>query len=127
MKPYIGLGAQLKKRGLLVAFAVFFVVVSLNTDAFLSVGNMLDVLRQVSITGMIAIGTTFVVLTGRLDLSVGSMLTLLTVLLVDQHNYIGPFWAILVTLLAAVALGAFNGLLVGYLKLNALIVISRNS
>lgn len=122
MKPYIGLIAQLKKRGLLVAFAVFFIVVALNTDAFLSVGNILDVLRQVSITGMIAIGTTFVVLTGRLDLSVGSMLTLLTVVLVDQHNYVGPFLAILVTLLAAVALGAFNGLLVGYLKLNALIV-----
>ncbi|AGI69346.1 putative sugar ABC transporter permease protein [Octadecabacter antarcticus 307] len=122
MKPYIGLIAQLKKRGLLVAFAVFFMVVALNTDAFLSVGNILDVLRQVSITGMIAIGTTFVVLTGRLDLSVGSMLTLLTVVLVDQHNYVGPFLAILVTLLAAVALGAFNGLLVGYLKLNALIV-----
>tara|TARA_B110000285_G_C15139229_1_gene629506 strand:+ start:1854 stop:2816 length:963 start_codon:yes stop_codon:yes gene_type:complete len=112
----------LKKSGLLVAFAVFLGAVSLTSDAFLSVGNILDVLRQVSITGMIAIGTTFVVITGRLDLSVGSMLTLLTVLLVDQHNQVGPLLAIVLTLAAAIALGAFNGLLVGYLKLNALIV-----
>jgi ribose transport system permease protein len=122
MEAFSGLIVQLKRNGLVVAFALFLAVVALNADAFLSLGNILDVLRQVSITGMIAIGTTFVVITGRLDLSVGSMLTLLTVLLVDQHNQVGPFAAIIITLLAAIALGAFNGLLVGYLKLNALIV-----
>ncbi len=122
MESFSELIVQLKRHGLIVAFALFLAVVALNTDAFLSLGNILDVMRQVSITGMIAIGTTFVVITGRLDLSVGSMLTLLTVLLVDQHNQVGPFAAIIITLLAAVALGAFNGLLVGYLKLNALIV-----
>lgn len=117
-----GLTALVKKHGLIVAFAIFLVVVSVSADGFLSVGNMLDVLRQVSITGMIAIGTTFVVITGRLDLSVGSMLTLLTVILVDQHNQVGPLAALLVTIAAAIAIGAFNGFLVGYLKLNALIV-----
>jgi ribose transport system permease protein len=80
----------LKKSSLLLAFAVFLGAVSLSMDSFLSIKNILDVLRQVSITGMIAIGTTFVVITGRLDLTVGSMLTLLTVLLVDQHNQVGP-------------------------------------
>ena len=122
MELLSGLTRQLKKNGLLVAFGLFLGTVALSTDAFLSVGNILDVLRQVSITGMIAVGTTFVVITGRLDLSVGSMLTLLTVLLVDQHNQVGPLAAIIITVAAAVALGAFNGLLVGYLKLNALIV-----
>jgi ribose/xylose/arabinose/galactoside ABC-type transport system permease subunit len=116
-----GFVALIKKHGLIVAFAIFLVVVSLSADGFLSVGNMLDVLRQVSITGMIATGTTFVVITGRLDLSVGSMLTLLTVILVDQHNQVGPLAALLVTIAAALAIGAFNGFLVGYLKLNALI------
>jgi len=122
MESISGVISQLKKHGLLVAFTVFLAAVALSTDAFLSVGNILDVLRQVSITGMIAIGTTFVVITGRLDLSVGSMLTLLTVVLVDQHDHVGPLLAIIIMLTTAVALGAFNGLLVGYLKLNALIV-----
>ena len=56
--------ALIKKHGLITAFAIFLAIVSVSADGFLSVGNILDVLRQVSITGMIAIGTTFVVITG---------------------------------------------------------------
>lgn len=116
------LNAMLRRHGLVLAFLVFLVGVALNTDAFLTPGNILDVLRQVSITGMMALGVTFVVLTGRLDLSVGSMLTLLTVIVVDQHNISGPFPAIVMTLIAGLVIGAFNGLLIGFVRLNALIV-----
>jgi ribose/xylose/arabinose/galactoside ABC-type transport system permease subunit len=112
----------IRRHGLILAFLVFLAIVALNADAFLTPGNILDVLRQVSITGMIALGVTFVVLTGRLDLSVGSLLTLLTVIVVDQHNAAGPFPAIVMTLGAGIAIGAFNGLLVGFVGLNALIV-----
>ncbi|MBK5933569.1 ribose transport system permease protein/putative xylitol transport system permease protein [Rhodovulum imhoffii] len=112
----------LRRHGLLLAFLVFLAVVAVNAEAFLTPGNILDVLRQVSITGMMALGVTFVVLTGRLDLSVGSLLTLLTVIVVDQHNISGPFPAIVMTLLAGAAIGAFNGLLIGFVGLNALIV-----
>jgi len=96
--------------------------VAVTADAFLTVGNILDVMRQVSITGMIAVGVTFVVISGRFDLSVGSMLTLLTVIVVDQHNAIGPAAAILLTIMVGLLVGAFNGMLVGVFKLNALIV-----
>ncbi|MDU8944136.1 ABC transporter permease [Ovoidimarina sediminis] len=112
----------LRRHGLVMAFLLFLAVVALNAEAFLTPGNILDVLRQVSITGMMALGVTFVVLTGRLDLSVGSMLTLLTVIVVDQHNVAGPFPAIVMTILAGLAIGAVNGLLVGFAGLNALIV-----
>ena len=112
----------LRRHGLLVAFALFLAGVAITADGFLTPGNILDVLRQVSITGMIALGVTFVVVAGRLDLSVGSMLTLLTVIVVDQHNVVGPAAAIAITLAAGLAIGAWNGLLVGYLRLNALIV-----
>lgn len=114
--------ALVQKHGLIVAFLLFLVVVSLSSPSFLTIGNILDVIRQVSITGMIAIGVTFVVITGRLDLSVGSMLTLLTVLVVDQHNQIGPGFAIILTLIAGTMIGMANGYLVGFLKLNSLIV-----
>ncbi|WP_422073697.1 ABC transporter permease [Tranquillimonas rosea] len=112
----------LQRHGLILAFGLFLAGVALGNDAFLTPGNILDVLRQVSITGLIALGVTFVVVTGRLDLSVGSMLTLLTVIVVDQHNTLGSGLAILCTLLAGLAIGAWNGLLVGYLGFNALIV-----
>ncbi len=112
----------LRRHGLLLAFGVFLLGVAVNAEAFLTAGNILDVLRQVSITGAMAIGVTFVVLTGRLDLSVGSALTLLTVIMVDQHNVSGPFPAIVMTFGAGALIGAFNGLLVGFVGLNALIV-----
>lgn len=112
----------LRRHGLILAFGLFLAVVAVTADGFLTLGNVLDVLRQVSITGMIALGVTFVVITGRLDLSVGSMLTLLTVLVVDQHNVAGAGAAVATTLVAGLALGAVNGVLVGVLRLNALIV-----
>jgi len=116
------IGALLRRHGLLLGFGVFLLGVALSADAFLSPGNILDVLRQVSITGVMAVGVTFVVITGRLDLSIGSMLTLLTVIVVDQHNSVGPLLAILITLGAGVLIGAVNGALVGLVGLNALIV-----
>ncbi|WP_093973009.1 ABC transporter permease [Boseongicola aestuarii] len=112
----------LRRHGLVLAFLIFLAMVAVNAEAFLTPGNILDVLRQVSITGMMALGVTFVVLTGRLDLSVGSLLTLLTVIVVDQHNIVGPFPAIVMTIGAGVLVGAFNGFLVGFIGLNALIV-----
>ncbi len=114
--------ALLRRHGLILAFGLFLAGVAATADGFLTPGNILDVLRQVSITGMIALGVTFVVITGRLDLSVGSMLTLLTVFVVDQHNVSGAAGAVLLTLLAGLALGAVNGVLVGLVRLNALIV-----
>ncbi len=112
----------LRRHGLILAFVLFLAGVAVTADGFLTAGNILDVLRQVSITGMIALGVTFVVITGRLDLSVGSMLTLLTVFVVDQHNASGAGAAVGLTLLAGLALGAVNGVLVGLVRLNALIV-----
>ncbi|MGH1477518.1 MAG: ABC transporter permease [Geminicoccales bacterium] len=114
--------AFLQRHGLIVAFGLFLAAVAMSAPSFLTVGNILDVVRQVSITGLIAIGVTFVVISGRLDLSVGSMLTLLTVIVVDQHNAIGPAGAILIVIAAGLVLGAWNGLLVGFVGLNALIV-----
>jgi ribose transport system permease protein len=117
-----GTAGILRHSGLWLGFALFMAIVALNAPGFLGKGNLLDVLRQVSITGTIALGVTFVVIAGRLDLSVGSGLTLLTIIVVDQHNHAGPLGAILLALSGGLAIGAWNGLLVGLLRFNALIV-----
>ena len=111
-----------REQGILIAFAVFMAVVALNSSSFLTGDNVLSVLRQVSITGIMALGVTFVVICGRLDLSVGSALSLATVLVVDLHDKIGPAPAILTALAAGVVVGAVNGILVGFMRLNSLIV-----
>lgn len=112
----------LKEQGILIAFLILLIGMSFASDRFLTSDNVLSVIRQVSIVGTIALGVTFVVIGGNLDLSVGSMLSLTTVLVVDLHDKIGPAPAILITFLVALFVGAVNGGLVGFLRLNSLIV-----
>ena len=112
----------LRDQGILVAFIVLMVVMSLSIDRFATSENLLAVIRQVSILGTIALGVTFVVIGGNLDLSVGSMLSLITVLVVDLHDKIGPGPAIAVALVVALLAGAVNGTRVGIFRLNSLIV-----
>lgn len=112
----------LGKHGILLAFILCMMIFSLTTDRFLSTSNLLTVLMQVSIMGTIALGVTFVVIGGNLDLSVGSLLSFATVLVVDLHDKVGPAQAILLTIVFTLLIGAINGTLVGYLKLNSLIV-----
>jgi ribose transport system permease protein len=110
------------RQGILIAFIIFLIGFSLFSDRFMTSSNVMSVLRAVSIIGVIALGVTFVVIAGNLDLSVGSMLSFATVLVVDLHDKIGPGPAILTMMIATLALGAINGLLVGFVGLNSLIV-----
>jgi ribose transport system permease protein len=113
---------MLARQGILVAFVVALVAFSFASDRFMTADNVMTVVRQASIVGTIALGVTFVVIAGNLDLSVGSLLSFATVLVVDLHDKIGPGGAIMVMFAATLAVGAINGLLVGFLRLNSLIV-----
>jgi ribose transport system permease protein len=113
---------SLRQQGILYAFVLFLLGVAIAYPTILSAGNVLTVLRQVSIIGVMALGVTFVVIAGQLDLSVGSLLSLTTVMVVNLHDQVGPLLAIVIMLGAAAAIGSVNGLLVGYFRLNSLIV-----
>ena len=67
-------------------------------------------------------GMTFVIIGGNFDLSVGSLLSLCSVICIDLHDKIGPIPAILVTLVVGMASGVVTGYLCGYLRLNSMIV-----
>ena len=69
-----GITSLLRRFGLVVAFAVLVAALSFLSDSFLTVSNLLNIARQVSINAIIAAGMTFVILTGGIDLSVGSVL-----------------------------------------------------
>ena len=66
-------GRVLAAQGILIAFIVFMVVFTIANPKFLSVDNVLSVIRSSAILGVMALGVTFVVISGNLDLSVGSM------------------------------------------------------
>jgi ribose transport system permease protein/putative xylitol transport system permease protein len=112
----------LAKQGILIAFAIFMIAFTLANAKFLTVDNLFSVARSSAILGVMALGVTFVVISGNLDLSVGSMMSFSTIVVLDLHDQIGPALAIPAMFAMTLALGALIGFLVGYLRLNSLIV-----
>ncbi|MEZ5823535.1 MAG: ABC transporter permease [Geminicoccaceae bacterium] len=112
----------LARQGILVAFALFMIGFTLANERFLDPDNIMGVVRSSAILGVMALGVTFVVISGNLDLSVGSMMSFSTIVVLDLHDRIGPELAIPAMFLMTLFLGAVIGFLVGYLKLNSLIV-----
>ena len=96
----------LSQYAIFVALAVECVVLAIATDSFLTANNLTNVIRQNAFPAIIAAGMTFVILTGGIDLSVGSVVALSGVLCADAivHGWSIP---------AAVLLGIATGLVVG--------------
>ena len=116
------IGSFLARQGILVAFVIFMIGFTLANQRFLDPDNIMGVVRSSAILGVMALGVTFVVISGNLDLSVGSMMSFSTIVVLDLHDKIGPTMAIPAMFAMTLLLGAFIGFLVGYLKLNSLIV-----
>ena len=105
----------------IVLLIVLMCAAAIVTPAILSVGNILLMLRQYAALGIMAIGVTFVVLCGRLDVSIGSLASLMVVVTITLHDILGPGVSVLVALATAILIGAVNGYLVAYLRLSSLI------
>jgi len=115
-------GTFLAKQGILIAFAIFMIGFALANQRFIQIDNIAGVMRSSAILGVMALGVTFVVIGGNLDLSVGSMMSFSTIVVLDLHDKLGPALAIPAMFALTLLLGAFIGFLVGYLRLNSLIV-----
>ena len=105
------------KYGPLFALVVLFVISSIASPYFLKPRNLTNIMRQISYTGIIALGMTFVITSGGIDLSVGSMTGLVGGLtLITLNNFGGGFFAIIFTVIIGLGYGflagAFNGLVI---------------
>lgn len=91
-------------------FAIIVAAVAVWVPSFFQAANLLNVGRQASITGVIAIGMTFVILTAGIDLSVGSVLAVsgVTVALMIRAG-VSPIVAVFCALIAGIVVGVFNG------------------
>jgi ribose/xylose/arabinose/galactoside ABC-type transport system permease subunit len=93
-----------------------FIVLAVITRTFFTTSNLLNVLRQISINGILAIGMTFVVLTGGIDLSVGSIVAFCGIvsagLIRDARMPVLP--VVVISLLIGIAMGVFNGYFVAF-------------
>jgi ribose transport system permease protein len=112
-----------KYLGILIALAFLFTVFAINSSAFCTYANLINVLRQVSINTIIACGMTYVILLGGIDLSVGSLIGVSGCLCVWMAvNGVPIGWAIIGGIAVTTLFGFANGLIIAKAKLPPFIV-----
>jgi ribose transport system permease protein len=112
------LSAQMGSQTVWVLLAVIAACIFLSfaTDSFATTKNLYNITRNVTFVAIIALGMTVVIISGGIDLSVGSTLCLCSmVLAVTMHAGYGIGTGIAASLATALAIGAFNGVLIAYL------------
>lgn len=113
-----------ENAGILIGFAIICVIISIMNSDFLSMQNLLNVLRQVSTNAFIAIGMTLVIILAGIDLSVGSIMALSGVVTGGLIAFSGvPMWlAVIAGLLIGILFGLINGYFTAYKYMPAFIV-----
>jgi ribose/xylose/arabinose/galactoside ABC-type transport system permease subunit len=114
---------------LLINFSIwFFLIIMITLTGFLSkefltINNIMNIFREAVIVGMIAIGMSFVVISGCFDLSSGAILGLCAIVAIRMNPLApaGTILAVIVPVFVGALFGFLTGLLVGYLKMNAFI------
>ncbi len=117
-----------KFKGFIREQAIFLILIVLiaimsivRTDTFFTVPNLLNILRQVTVLGIVSCGATMVLIGGNLDISMGSTLSLCMVVSMLMQPK-GLIISISLTILAGMTVGFINGFIVGKLGANSLIV-----
>lgn len=108
----------LRDLGILPVLVIIVALFSLATNTFMSTNNLVNILRQASINIVLAVGMTMVILTGGIDLSVGSILATTAVIgVMTSLNPVFQGASVVFPLLAGLVIGLINGVLVAYVKL----------
>lgn len=112
----------LKNYGMILGFFILCVIISFITPNFLTKNNIINLLRQSSIIGVIATGMTFVIISGNFDISVGKIAavggTIIMSLLANGYSFITALGA---AFLAGIVIGIINGFAVAVIKIPSLI------
>jgi len=103
----------IQKLGPLLGLLLIIIIISIMSPSFLTATNIFNVLRQVSVSALIAFGMTFVILTGGIDLSVGSTLALTGAISAGMlASGMDPLLSMLIGLVLGAILGAVNGVII---------------
>ncbi|MEF2070399.1 sugar ABC transporter permease [Consotaella aegiceratis] len=124
-QQFASLFSRYKVLSLLAVIAVIWLLFGWQTDgAFLSARNFSNLLRQMAITGMLASGMVFVIISGEIDLSVGSLLGVLggVAAILDVIYGFPVVLTIIVVIALGLAAGLFNGWWVAYRGVPSFIV-----
>lgn len=115
---------QKKETGVFIALIALILFFSLTSDVFMSAKNWLNILRQISLLGIMSVGMTMVIVSGEFDLSVGSTFGMSAMMIGTFATILGfPIWiSIILGLASGLAVGLANGVLVTYGKIPSFIV-----
>jgi ribose transport system permease protein len=111
----------LREYGIILAFLVVFIILSLLSPAFFTIRNMLNVLDQSAQVGLVALGATVTIIGGGFDLSSGAIFALsgTTAAFIALQGY--PGLGLIAGILVGLILGAINGGLIAGLRLNSFV------
>ena len=109
---------RMRDFGILFALVLLFAVLSLTSSVFLTTTNLLNILEQWAPTGIMALGGTFVLITGGFDLSIGAIFTMSSIVAVIVSNAVDPAVGVLAGVACGAACGIGNGLMATYGKMN---------
>ncbi len=115
------IGSFLQQQGALIMLLVVCILGFIRYEAFLTPENLLNVVRQNSMLGLIALGMTFVILTGGIDLSVGALLAVAGVIAANLAER-GIVIALAAAVAATTVLGLINGLVIAKARIQPFIV-----
>lgn len=124
LKPFkMGWSGISQYSGLVIILVIICVIFQVKNPLFLTFDNVIAILRQLSIYGIVGIGMGFLILNGYLDLTVGSMIGICGVSVAYMMTSANlPIWlSILLTLAVGGAIGAFNGAVITYTGIPAFI------
>lgn len=123
MKTKLDKRELLRRYGIVLMLLALIVYFSFGSEYFLTGGNIVNVLRQSAVTGISAVGLTYIMLTGGIDLSIGSVIGLTAVTAASCMAKLGmhPLLACIISLLLGLLIGFINGVLVNYVEIPALI------
>ena len=109
---------KIRELNILSVLILVGIVISIFSPYFLTTNNLMGVFRSFSLVGIMSIGMMLVIITGGIDLSVGSVMGLSSLMtaLAFQHG-LGPLPAVLSGLCAGLIVGAFNGFLITWIQL----------
>jgi len=111
----------LNKYKVMVILVIVFIISSVIDKNFLTLNNIKNILLSVSTDGTIAVGMTIIMITGGIDLSVGAMVALTSVVVIIYQLKWGSWVGVLIAIAIGLIIGLFNGILVGKIKVNPFI------
>ncbi len=112
------------KNGIIIAFILIFILLSVTTDSFLKLNNIMTILRQSSIIGIVSLGMAAVIISNNIDLSVGPNLAISGIVAALAMTSWGlPIWiACALGILTGVCVGLINGTVIAKGKIPPFIV-----